>query len=417
MKKRQLFLLVFMLITVSASSQTFVGTFKDSSPKYIPGFMTQNGEVIIYSRNRLETGGYKLDLYDTSFKNIYNIEISPSQYTYSYKREERKPQGKKVRENERQLFDGQKFETWEAFVEAITGYNGSVNQLVKKESNQLWPADNDAWRYWDYGQFGAEYPLAYYVWRDDKTAWLINPEYNYEFTGEWVVVQETSEEIESYPYLYYRNYDDAITYTRDYYYLSQTLFNNDKNYEYIVPVYDESSIEVREEDRDGDGVNDVRNTFKGDKIKSFSIISDNGTTVCTFNAEPGYKFYSYTVYCIRMGGKLYLVFSQWQEDTNEYSQAYYSINKETSSIEKVAMMQMHVSPTIASHSDNITVVLSEGSKAREIDIHNVSGQLVKRIPIVKGQKSVTFSAQGITQGLNMVHASDDNNNAVKIIIK
>ena len=33
------------------------------------------------------------------------------------------------------------------------------------------------------------------------------------------------------------------------------------------------------------------------------------------------------------------------------------------------------------------------------------------------QKSVTFGAQGITRGLNMVRANGDKNNATKIIIK
>ena len=67
--------------------------------------------------------------------------------------------------------------------------------------------------------------------------------------------------------------------------------------------------------------------------------------------------------------------------------------------------------------DNITVELGESNTAKEIEIINASGQLVKRIPIAKGQKSVTFGAQGITRGLNMVRASGDKNNVTKIIIK
>ncbi|MBE6070322.1 MAG: T9SS type A sorting domain-containing protein [Prevotella sp.] len=416
--QKTLFLKVlFFLVSTNAYSQEYIGSLTESSPKYIPGSMTSDGAAILYSREWLDGGNYRFALYNTSMNNFRTLSLSPTKYAYAYKREERKPQVMTMGKNERQLFDGQQFDTWEAFVEAVTNYNGTGFQLVTKNNNQLWPADNDPWSYWEYEQFGAQYPRGYYEWRDDKTAWIINPEYTIQYTGDWEVVEENNSTIGDISYMRYKNYDDANAYSHEDFYLTQTLFNNDANFEYLEPVYDESAVEVLEYDRDGMGLDDVRETHKGSTITGFNVVSDNGNVVLTFKAESGYTFSSSTIYCIRMGGQHYMVFFQNEKSTGKSFYAYYRINKIASSVEKVAIMPMQVNPMVASQSDNITVELGESNTAKEIEIINASGQLVKRIPIAKGQKSVTFGAQGITRGLNMVRASGDKNNVTKIIIK
>lgn len=350
-------------------------------------------------------------------ENFRNLELIPTKSPYTYKREERKAQPMKVFENERQLFDGKQFETWEEFVAAVKDYNGYGFGLVEKDGHQLWPSDEDQWSFWEYEQFGSQYPRGYYVWRDDKTAWLINPEYQLLYTGEWEVVDEQSGTIGTIESMRYKDYDDANTYSHENFYLTQTLFNNDAHFEYIEPVYDESSEMVTEYDRDGIGSTDGRETTVGEEIIAYRVISDNGTTVMTFTAEPGCRFTSNTIYCIRMGGQHYMVFRQRQDDTDKWSYAYFRIDKETSSITRVASMPMRVNPTIASHSDNITVELGNSSNAKEIDVINAAGQVVKRIPVRQGERSVTFSAQGITQGVNMVRAAGEKSQVTKIIIK
>lgn len=420
-KKALLLQVLFLLVTTNSYSQEYLGSLTDSEPKYIPGSMTADNTAILYSLERLEGNSYRFDLYNTSMNNFRSLTLTPTKYAYTYKREERKPQVVKMGENERQLFDGKQFETWEAFVEAVTNYNGYGSQLVKKDDNQLWPAENDTWSYWEYEQFGAQYPRGYYVWRDDKTAWLISPEYTIQYTGDWEVVEEQTETSGNISSMRYKNYDEANAYSREDFYLTQSLFNSDTNFEYIEPIYDESAVEVFEDDRDGVGPTDVRSTTQGGTRTGYKVVSDNGNVVLTFNAEPGYDFSAGhsagNIICIEMGGKQYLVFYQREKSTGKGSFAYYRINKNASSVEKVAVMPMYVNPTIATQSDNITVELGESNTAKEIEIINASGQLVKRIPIAEGQKSVTFGAQGITRGLNMVRASGDKNNVTKIIIK
>ena len=79
---------------------------------------------------------------------------------------------------------------------------------------------------------------------------------------------------------------------------------------------------------------------------------------------------------------------------------------------------MNVSPTIANRSDNITVTLGADSDAKEIRVINAQGQTIKTIPVTEGQKTVTFSAQGMSQGVNIINAPEKGeNNTQKIMVK
>ena len=79
---------------------------------------------------------------------------------------------------------------------------------------------------------------------------------------------------------------------------------------------------------------------------------------------------------------------------------------------------MMVSPTIAHRTEQITVTLDEKNDTHEIFVVNSAGQIVKRVPVAAGQKTVSFSAQSLSQGLNIVNTTDKPTaNSCKIIIK
>ena len=117
-----------------------------------------------------------------------------------------------------------------------------------------------------------------------------------------------------------------------------------------------------------------------------------------------------------MGGKFFLIC--WTRNETEGGYGFYRIEKGSSSVQHIVTIPMKVSPTIADASDMITVEFGDSNKIHEITVVNAAGQLVKKIPVSNNQRSVSFSAQGLSKGLNIVNAPiDGTKNACKIIIK
>ena len=235
-------------------------------------------------------------------------------------------------------------------------------------------------------------------------------------TGEWKTV---SEETNNAPAnmttaIKYINYDSETSHN-NYFSITQSLFNDEGKFEFYIPVRDPSSVEVYESDSDGDGVIDRRTTTIGTEIKYINVISEDGDVIATVKPSDGYTIGN-LYYIAKMGGKFFLIC--WTRNETEGGYGFYRIEKGSSSVQHIVTIPMKVSPTIADASDMITVEFGDSNKIHEITVVNAAGQLVKKIPVSNNQRSVSFSAQGLSKGLNIVNAPiDGTKNACKIIIK
>lgn len=126
------------------------------------------------------------------------------------------------------------------------------------------------------------------------------------------------------------NYDDCEE-SR----FSQTLFNNDEKFEYIIPVFDKYDVNVKNEiDLDGDGVYDRRSLIKGGKLLCYKIVNEDGATLITLELnEPHLYTNLYLLSCdvIIFEGKKYIVLDDYASNKN----IFYLINPETTSAEMV----------------------------------------------------------------------------------
>lgn len=215
---------------------------------------------------------------------------------------------------------------------------------------------------------------------------------------------------------YYNNYDIYALYNSYYsrFYISQTFFNNDRNFEIIYSLYDKTNSSILEEDRDGDGVIDTKDV-SGNKI-GFIVLSDDGTEVFTFKVNEGESLGS--VEFFTLGDINYFKIEKYINDNRDGFYYFYRIDKSTSSIKKVKEYKFKVDPSIADKSDMITVELDDNHQVREMSVVKAAGQVVKRVPVTPGQKHVTFSAQGMSQGVNIINAPENGgNNTQKILVK
>lgn len=176
---------------------------------------------------------------------------------------------------------------------------------------------------------------------------------------------------------------------------TQTLFNSDDNYEYFITLRDERYNNV-----------------------GLKLMSEDGSELWSWQPVGNNTRYVYIKWIVKWGGQYFFVVEEY--DYDEYSAyIWYHIDRSTQSINRVeGNMPMNVFPTVADHSQTITVELGEGNNATEIQVVNSVGQLVKTIPVQPGQREVHLRANDLQSGLHIVGArSQDAKGACKIIVK
>ena len=208
--------------------------------------------------------------------------------------------------------------------ENITVYNeqSGTNQLWTGtwEEAKSWAANNapfavepqdgpllffpvDESEYYEYWTYGKRYPMRYLMWNYNGTLSLILLGYNMEPIGEWESVGSGSENpYDLIEYLSFVDLDDN-SYPSPRFFFTQTLFNSDEKYEYLIAAY-EGGDEVEEYDTNGDGINDYRRISHGKK-KGYNVVSEDGSIL--------YKIDFEIENIIRLGGRIYLV-SYAEED-------------------------------------------------------------------------------------------------------
>lgn len=168
--------------------------------------------------------------------------------------------------------------------------------------------------------------------------------------------------------------------------ITQTLFNNDNEYEFLVRLYGT------------------------DFSEGGAIVSQNGSILWTWHASGDNLGETYIV---KWGGHYYIVAQEHNEEHKEYT--WYRIDRQTQSISRVDNVPFNVFPTVADRNSDITVQLEEGTNAREIVVVDAMGREVKSVPVQPGQREVKVSTRGLSAGLGFV--TDRKNNAVKIIVR
>ena len=195
-------------------------------------------------------------------------------------------------------------------------------------------------------------------------------------------------------YNYNNNSDDyEIT-------LTQTLFNDDEKFEYIL----------LQEDKD----NENRRYYK-----SLQVISEDGTILQTL--EFPNKVYGGTVKLVLIGNSRYLAFGEYEGEDDFYCLNMYKINK-SADPSKVSIAsapkRVSVSPRIASRNQDINVV-AEGNGVREVIVTNAAGQVVYSTKVAAGETNVKISSSRLSSGLNVVSVkgADGKEENCKVIVK
>ena len=180
-------------------------------------------------------------------------------------------------------------------------------------------------------------------------------------------------------------------------YLTQTLFNDDEKFEYLIEPGSGTPTELK-------------------------VVSEDGTVLQTLKYPAGVEVYRDEIDLFVVGSNKYLrIGVSVDENGNEYMNLY-KINKDAKDPSKVSIatapMRVSVSPRMASRNQDINVV-AEGNGVREVIVTNAAGQVVYSTKVAAGENNVRISSRRLSSGLNVVSVkgADGKEENCKVIVK
>ena len=311
---------LMLAITLSASAQTQKSSVSGSEVFIVPKVLSYDEKASVVSVSEDKD----VSVYDDDITLVRTFHVNLPTYKGTWETQRRKAEGKAYSQNESiEYYDEL---TWNGAKEwANNSYAYGDRGMVVKDNYQFWPEDESY--YWNYGEFGKTYPTSYYYWNpEDGHIYGVTLEYTYAYTGEWETVNSSSWEDSGMQKLYFEDYDDN-SHPDQGFLLSQTLFNDDDKFEYVVCSYVAEDRINGEYDRDDDGMIDERNVEHGWKVTGYDIMSEDGTVLFSIESDKYFDWGESGV--IKLNGKYYFLLTDGDETD------FYKIDKQSAGISKV----------------------------------------------------------------------------------
>lgn len=274
-----------------------------------------------------------------------------------------------------------------------------------KEKNGLTLTNEEM--YFAYNYFGRKYPKIYWICSQGKM-YEYRTAYAITYTDWHSAGTHTSTEHKKMERikLCNINLNRGDGRANNYFVVSQTLFNHDAAYEYVVPKFKLSSKGTASSGGgsliDGsyrdETVVTTRSAVVSEKSKlalaGFKVVSADGTVVNDLDFDGDFEgnIDIYYAYVITIGKNTYLAFNGTAGD--KWSTVFYKIDRTTSGIRQVkkAALSMMLSPVVAGRNATIDIKLKDENNAgSEIAVVSASGTQVEHISMPANQTSSQFN--------------------------
>lgn len=271
---------------------------------------------------------------------------------------------------------------------------------------------------WNEEVLGKKYPEEYYTIIDGTVYKVGVWRYKYTFNqadidnAEWKPESESESESCGVGYIEFgfHDYDINMLYGCTPY-LTQTIFNDDDKWEYLLPKFGPVEKTVEEWSIEGTdsslGVKLRRYVSERQECIGSIIYNEDGTEVGTLDGT-GYEVYLYKV------GGAYFISSRTRTDDGHYGEIFYKYDRTTTSVKKIAQ-STGKSARIAVDGRTITVD-ADGGDVDEAILYNMTGS---KVASARGGKSLTINADGMPGGVYNVATKNGGRitGAQKIVLK
>lgn len=265
--------------------------------------------------------------------------------------------------------------------------------------------------YFAYNTFGVKYPKLYWL-ASKGNMYECKTNYEVEYSDWQVTNTYTQNKQKKLDYLRLCNINlNSGDGRANYYFVaSQTLFNTDADFEYIIPKFKLSnnsnvmgySSEINT-GYNSENIDTIQTTCTSDEYNfyliGFQIVSSEGNVIKDIDFDTGEGVRGIDLdyaYVITIGSNTYLAFDGYDSDKKQAT-LFYKINRTTSDIKKVkvASNSMFVSSTAQNHNAIVNINFTdENNGGSNIVITSANGVNVKQVAVPSNQKSVQFSFTG-----------------------
>ena len=260
--------------------------------------------------------------------------------------------------------------------------------------------------YFAYDYFGMQYPKVYFI---ENSEGLTG--YRVEYAVEYSEWQATGTTVNDYSADQDRirlcniNLNNGDGRANSYFEVSQTLFNSDEGFEYILPKYKLSAngnvggSYVINGGGDTEQITTQRSVVISEQkelaLAGFQVLSEDGNVVSdiTFDGDFEGSIDLDCAFVITIGNTTYLAFDGYSN--GQSSTIFYKIDRSTSSIQKVktAPSTMKLTPTVVNSGSTINVNFGDANeKGSDIIVVSASGTEVRTYHVPAGQTSIQIQA-------------------------
>ena len=286
--------------------------------------------------------------------------------------------------------------------------------------------------YFAYDYFGMQYPKVYFI---ENSEGLTG--YRVEYAVEYSEWQATGTTVNDYSAVQDRirlcniNLNNGDGRANSYFEVSQTLFNSDEGFEYILPKYKLSAngnvggSYVINGGGDTEQITTQRSVVISEQkelaLAGFQVLSEDGNVVSdiTFDGDFEGSIDLDCAFVITIGNTTYLAFDGYSN--GQSSTIFYKIDRSTSSIQKVktAPSTMKLTPTVVNSGSTINVNFGDDNvKGSDLVVVSASGAAVQTYHVPAGQTSAQIQAN-TSAGMYCISRLQKNKAAEtkKIIVK
>lgn len=382
-------------------------------------------------------------VYDENIDLVEKITMDKHQafnYTLSYNTETRDVKSvDKTETSKRDIYSA--FEDWKQRQLDFDPNLSSSDFIISKQENGdsiISVALHDDYyirqMYFGYDYFGTKYQRRYWLCSNGKM-YQCDATYNVSYT-EWksagITQTEYSKDVDKI-FLKNMNLDNGSGEEGTFFDVSQTLFNQDEAFEYLVPKYALSAnstggnndVVIGGNNPYDDNIVLSRSTIASEKsnvvMVGFQVVSSNGNVVKDLDFDGGFETnleYDNPVGAlITIGGNVYIAFNGYAN--GEECSVFYKVDRTSTNIQKVksAPASMRIFPSVTNKNTAITVDLNDDNVGgSELIVYSSTGIAVNKISVPANQKSTTFSVNASTGVYNVVRIHKNQAKEVKKII-
>ena len=419
MKKFTLLISSFLLAISQASvAQELVFKYSDAECDIVPGKFTYSGSPLITVLSEPESaeGGQpngKLTIMDSQTNVVKTLDIPSENHcaTFHTERAVVKPTG------------AEKDHSWDNYwgeipedvsIKSSIDFANYMNNYLQTRSDTYVPyfvpgengviacCRSNEYYFYLPTFLGLTYPTEYYVLRGNST-FKINVVYKPLYDEADAVWTNMGDEQDRGGYFEPLSFEFASfgTGTEGNYldvdiYATQTLFNDDEAWEYLVPVQEEySTIDgVRVEEATTEGIVLYRTVSKGMKTTAINVVSENGTVLASipFGEELSKGYLD----VLLLEGTIFFQLGLY--DDNEYYDYLYRYDKEGGDLDKVAAVRR--SNRFATlEGDRLDVNLEDADANGNLLLTNSLGKVLHSEKVQRGKGSASINTSSLPEGI------------------